>query len=246
MVTMNNNTSISERAVLVTGGAHRIGRTIALSLAENGWNIALHYHTSQQEAESTAQEIYGKGVLCELFHCDLSCESDVSELIPAVVRVFPGLSLLVNNASLFEKKSIAETDNETLDRIWSVNLKAPVILMRDFARICSRGQIITIIDALYKHGDYHYAAYFLTKNGLAYATQLAAKEFGPGIRVNAVAPGIILPPDEDSPAFMERNSRLTPLKRKGTPEDIAQAVRFLIEHTFITGHILYVDGGEHL
>ena len=234
------------KAALITGGAQRIGKAVALLLADSGWNIVLHYNTSRKDAENTAQEIRENQVACEIIQSDLSQESESVHLVSTAVKLFPGLSLLVNNASGYEKASISETTVEIFNRIFAVNVKTPFFLIRDFARLCGRGHIINIIDAGIMHPDYHYAAYILTKRSLAHLTELAAREFGPAVRVNGIAPGIILPPHGETDAFLDRKSAQVPMKRKGSPDDVARAVLFLTENDYITGQILYVDGGEHL
>ena len=231
---------------LITGGAKRIGRAIALSLAGKEYNIALHYRTSQQDAESAASDIRSKGVECELFQCDLSDSDKVATLIPRVFERCPDCSLLVNNASVFQRARLMETDEALFDRHFNTNLKAPFFLSRDFARLCRKGHIINILDTKISRTLVEYFAYTLTKKALFEFTRMAAKELGPSIRVNGVSPGLILPSADLGPEDFEKMGDRVPLKTTGNPASIVSAVHFLIDNTFITGECIFVDGGEHL
>lgn len=234
------------KTALITGGAKRIGKRISLVLAEAGFDIALHYNRSASDAEDTAGQIRKLGRQCELFKYDLLNDGELNTLVPNVIEKFPGLNLLVNNASLFDKAAIKDTDAEMFDRQFAANVRAPFFLMKQFALSCQTGQIINLLDARISQPDFNYAAYTLTKKTLAELTKMAAVEFAPGIRVNGVAPGIILPPADESIDYIDRKSKNVPLQRKGDTEDIANAVRFLVENEYITGQIIFVDGGENL
>jgi len=242
---MNNK----NKSALVTGAARRIGKGIALFLAEKGYNIALHYGSSDNDAQKTAAAIRETGVMCETFKCDLYNEDETLSLLPRVAQTFPNFTLLVNNASIFKKAAIADTDPDNFNRHIAINLKAPFFLTRDFARICKTGHVINILDSRITHGSAKrndYAVYTLSKKALAELTGMSAVEFAPDIRVNAIAPGLIFPPAGKSDDFLDKKAQNTPLKRKGAVADIVKAVQYLLENEFITGQILYVDGGEHL
>jgi len=243
------NTKNKNKSALVTGAARRIGKSIALFLAKNGYNIALHYGSSDDEAQKTAAAIRETGVICETFKCDFYNEDETLSLLPRVTKTFPNLTLLVNNASIFKKAAIADTDPEKFNRHIAVNLKAPFFLMRDFARMCNTGHVINILDSRITHTPAkrdNYAVYTLAKKALAELTRMSAVEFAPEIRVNAIAPGLIFPPAGKSEDFLNKKAQNIPLKRKGAVADIVKAVQYLLENEFITGQILYVDGGEHL
>jgi pteridine reductase len=234
------------KAALVTGGARRIGREIALSLAAGGWDVVLHYSSSSEDAARTADEIRALGVDCQLIGCDLADSRRMLELLPAAMELAPELELLVNNASMFERSSIAETETELFDAHMAVNLRAPFFLTRDFARLCGQGHVLNLLDTRIVRSEFAYAAYTLTKKALAELTRMAAREFAPKIRVNAVAPGLILPPaDEDCEQF-ERMAARIPLECNGHPRQIAEAAMYLVASEFVTGQIIHVDGGEHL
>lgn len=234
------------RAALVTGAARRIGRAIAFDLAALGYDIALHYHGSEKLARESAEGISRTGVRCEVFRCDLADRADVSSMLERVTGIFPELSLLVNNASIFNRSPIRETGTEFLARQFEVNFFAPFVLSRDFAVRCGHGLIINLLDTRIDSSDAAYAAYSLSKKALAAFTRMAALEFAPEIRVNAVAPGLILEPEDEGEDYLDRLARKLPLKRKGSVENVVDAVRSLVSNEFVTGQIIYVDGGESL
>lgn len=231
---------------LVTGGAQRIGKAIVLELADMGFNIALHYHHSDEQAKKVAREVEKKGVRCHLFQCEFLNPQQVQEFIPRVVDIFSDLTVLINNVSLFEKAPLLSTNEEIFDRLMTVNLKVPLLLTRDFARHTKEGSVINIVDTKIARTLYRYFVYTLTKKALYDLTLMSAKELAPGIRVNAIAPGLILPPEGKDETYLDSLSKDIPLQKRGNPEKVARAVRFLIESDFITGECIYVDGGEHL
>lgn len=231
---------------MVTGGAKRIGFAISCALADLGYDIALHYHLSQAEAEQAAEIIQKKGKQCVLFPCDLNRIDDVLSLIPSVFKVFPDCRLLVNNASIFERAHFMETDPEFFEKHFNVNFRAPFFLSKLFAAQCSLGQIINLCDAKISKEMTSYFVYSLTKKMLYEFTRMAAKELGPNIRVNAVAPGMILPSTLHNEDDLDRMSRMLPLQKKGDETKVVSAIDFLIQNEYITGECIYVDGGEHL
>lgn len=233
-------------AALVTGAGKRIGREIALGLAELGFDIALHYHLSEKPAQETAEQIARTGVKCALFRCDLSDHIQLKNLIETAAGTFPYMDLLVNNASVFEKNKIIDTGFDLLSRHFTVNFFAPYILTRYFAMYCRQGQVINIIDCKTVSNDSLYSAYTLSKKALAEFTKMAAKEFAPKIRVNGISPGVILAPKNEGSDYIEQLVRKVPLRKKGEPHQVVQTVKFLIENEYVTGQIIYVDGGKHL
>ena len=233
-------------AALVTGGARRIGGAIARALAQDGYDIALHYRTSAESAEGTAEEIEGMGRRCRLFRCNLDRHDEMTGLIPGVREQFPHLNVLINNASIFEPGTLAGTGRDLFERHFNINFKAPFFLTQAFAEGCDHGQIINILDTRVSRSDQHHAAYTLSKKALLELTRMAARELGPAIRVNGVSPGMILPPPGGAVDELERRSAGLPLKRIGNTANLVAAVRFLLENPFITGECIYVDGGEHL
>jgi NAD(P)-dependent dehydrogenase (short-subunit alcohol dehydrogenase family) len=233
-------------AALVTGGAKRLGRAIALALAREGWDLAVHYNRSADAAEKLAAEIGDLGRRCETFHCELSDAAAVERMAEQVHRAFGGWNVLVNNASLFERGTLAETDEALFDRLTAVNLKAPLFLSKAFAARCGRGQIVNLLDTKVDEDLTSHLVYVVTKKALREVTRLAAKELAPDIRVNGVCPGLILPPPGEDEGYLERLARRVPLKRHGGAEDIVSAVLYLLRSEYVTGQCLFIDGGEHL
>ncbi len=237
---------IMKGTALITGGAKRIGRAITQSLAEAGYSIALHYNSSEEAARETQSLIENLNVKCTLFQANFADRSDVRNLISNVFDEFPDCNLLVNNASIFERGSLVETEEEQFDRHFDVNLRTPFFLSRDFARHCKQGHIVNIIDTKAARNVIQYFVYTLTKKALLEFTRMAAKELAPAIRVNGIAPGLILPPRGKGEDYLKELSSGVPLKRTGNPDFVVHALRFLLENEYVTGQCLFVDGGEHL
>ena len=230
----------------MTGGAQRIGRAICLSLAERGFNIALHYNHSKKEALELAREISSKGVICEIFACDLAKEKEVLLLLEKAARRFNGLNLLINNASIFIPSKFERKELKLLDEHWMVNFKTPFILSADFARLCKQGQIINILDTKVTKNKTTHIAYIISKKALHELTKLCAVEFAPKIRVNGIAPGIILPPPGKNGNYLKKRADEIPLKKSGDVDFITRSVEFLLDNEFVTGQVIFADGGEHL
>jgi NAD(P)-dependent dehydrogenase (short-subunit alcohol dehydrogenase family) len=235
-----------KKAALITGGARRIGREVALALAGRGYDIALHCNRSEDEAVRVAKAVRRMGTECEVFSCDLSDSVETSGLVPAVRQRFPHCGLLVNNASVFERGALPDMDPVQFDRLMQINLKAPIFLTQSFASQFKRGHIVNLCDAKIASMFVSHFVYALTKKALFEFTKMAAKTLGPRFRVNAVAPGMILPSREFNEADLVRLSRNIPLQRKGDAKDVVSAVIFLEENAYITGECIFTDGGEHL
>jgi pteridine reductase len=232
--------------VLVTGGAKRIGGAICLSLASMGYKIALHYNTSGLEAKNTAAAIRRKGGTCELFSCDLSDEQQTIALIPSVLKKFSKLSVLINNASIFEPATIKSSNLISLNKHFAVNFKAPYILTTQFAKKCRKGHILNILDTHITGNKTTHANYLLSKKTLGELTKLSAVELAPHIRVNGISPGLIFPPAKAAPGYLEKRAKGIPLRKKGHINQIIQSIEFLLNNPYLTGQIIYNDGGEHL
>lgn len=231
---------------LITGGARRIGRAIALRLADLGFSIALHYNGSREDAERVGDELRRAGARCSLFQCDFDDGDAVLRLIGDVVATCPDLSALVNNASIFERGPLLETDPTLFDRHFRINLRAPFFLTRDFARRRRRGHVINLVDTKINRNADPYFAYTLTKKTLYEFTKMAAVQLGPQVRVNAVGPGLVLPPPGKDESYLAEQARSIPLQRHGDAASVCDAVAFLVKNTFVTGQVIYVDGGAHL
>ncbi|GAB4423118.1 MAG: SDR family oxidoreductase [Chloroflexi bacterium OHK40] len=236
----------SRPAALITGGAVRLGRAIALALAGAGYDIALHYGRSADAAAATAAEIRELGVACHTLSCDLADTTALPGLVRDARSALPGLRVLVNSASAYAQASIADTTPEIFDQQFAVNLRAPFFLTRSFARQVGAGHVINIIDNKIAFNQFSYAAYLLAKQALADFTRMAALELAPHIAVNGVAPGVVLPAGTRSPEYIAWRVAGIPLARQGTTADITGAILYLLGSRFVTGQVLTVDGGEGL
>ncbi|MFO7889849.1 MAG: SDR family oxidoreductase [bacterium] len=235
-----------KKTALVTGGAKRIGRHISLALADKGYNIALHYNTSKAESKAVQDEIKAKNVDCILLQADLGDDQQVEQIIPKVLKNFEGLDLLVNNASVFERKTFLNTSRNTFDLHFNVNCKAPFFISQAFAQQVSEGHIINILDTKITKMSKYYFSYTLTKKLLYEFTGMAAKALAPCIRVNGICPGLIMPAEKMTDSMIASMIKKTPLKKKGDVEQVISALSFFLENDFITGEVIYVDGGRHL
>lgn len=231
---------------LVTGGATRIGKAICLKLSAMGYNIALHYNHSKADAVKTAKEISRTGGSCSLFACDLQNEKQTRNLIENIYRKHKDLNVLINSASVFEKSNLQTATSQSWDSNMMIHGKTPFILIQHFAKVCKHGNIINILDTNITRNRSSYFAYLLSKKLLSELTMMSAVSLAPNIRINAIAPGLILPPDKKENSYLERLAKNIPLRKKGSPENITQSVEFLLKNDFMTGQILFNDGGEHL
>jgi pteridine reductase len=234
-------------ACLVTGAARRVGRSVALELAEAGFDVAIHYGRSAADARELADQIRSRGRQAVLIQGDLADPSTPERVVHEAAAALGGLHVLVNSASVFEKASLEETDLAMWERALRVNLVAPAMLIRAAARImrtAGGGRVVNITDILADRPAARHAAYCASKAALAGLTRCLALELAPDITVNAVAPGIAVFPEHYDQETQERLTSKVPLKRPGTPQDVAAAVRFLaVEGGYLTGQIINVDGG---
>lgn len=240
---------VDRPTALVTGGATRLGFAFAHALADAGFNIALHYHSSENDALKAAKEIEGLGVSCATFKFDLATEQP-ELLIEQVCEKLPSLQILVNNASSYEAGSISKTNLAMLQKQFSTNFFAPFLLTKAFADQCSqrctKGSVVNILDNKIAFQQYNYAAYLLSKKTLGEFTQLAAMEFAPDIRVNAIAPGVILPGENRTDDYIKWRISGIPLDKQGKTNQLIKALHYLLDNDFVTGQVLMVDGGESL
>jgi NAD(P)-dependent dehydrogenase (short-subunit alcohol dehydrogenase family) len=235
------------KTALVTGGAVRIGRELALALGEQGANVALHYGSSAAQAAETASSLRGMGREVDTFSADLSDASQASRLIERVAQRFEQIDILVNSAAIFLPGGLKETTEKNWDDHFNINLKSPFFLCRAFALHVGQERpaaIVNIADWRGTRPGPQYLAYTLTKSGIITLTQSLAQGLAPNIRVNAIAPGAILPPPGGTSADLDRRAEQIPLRRSGNPGEVARALLYLLEAEFVTGQILFVDGGE--
>ena len=234
-----------QKAALITGSATRLGRHFAEYLADVGYDIALHVNSSRQAAEVVADNIRTKGRECEIFPCNF-LNDDLEALITSVKQRFPGFNLLLNSASVYEPAPIEATELALLESQFRVNMFTPLLLTRYFAHAVHEGQVINIIDNKIAYHQYPYAAYLLSKKSLAELTRMAALEFAPRLRINGIAPGVVLPAAQRISDYIEWRIDAIPVKQQGKPNHLLQALHYLLDNTFVTGQILFVDGGESI
>jgi len=237
------------KTVLVTGAAKRLGRAIALDLARHGWSIALHYNASEKEARATAADAATAGVKVALLKADLGRESETAMLIDRAVVELGPLSALINSASLFENDDWYSVTRDSWDKHMEVNLRAPFVLAQAFARQVPRegtGAIVNIIDQRVLKPTPQFLSYSLSKAGLYWLTTTLAQALAPRVRVNAVGPGPTMINARQSQADFTRQREATVLGRGAEPQDVCDAVRYLLEASAVTGQMIAADGGQHL
>lgn len=246
---MTNTYPGAPRGALVTGAARRIGRTIALGLAEEGWHVVVHHNRSGEAAAQTVAAIEAQGGQATAIAADLADPAAAIGLVAAASEATGGLSCLVNNASMFAADDIATVTAGGFDAMMAVNLRAPMLLSRAFAEILpadADGVIINLLDQKLVNPNPDFLSYTLSKYGLSGLTTTLAMALAPRIRVCAVAPGLVLPSaDQTRDQFGTVHGR-TPLGRGATAADVAGAVRYLVSAIAVTGETVLVDGGQHL
>ena len=237
-----------KQTALITGASKRIGKAIAEHLAEKGWNIAVHFNSSEKLAESFIHELSSNYPQQKFraFKANLSNIQEVIQLIPKVLGEFSEIQLLVNNASVFDPAYLKETTVELFDDQMNVNLKAPFFLMRDFEIHCKSGGIINFVDTRVTSNKSNFAAYSLSKKGLWELTKMAALEFAPAIRVNAIAPGVTLAPEDKDDNYLQKLAQNIPMKKPGGLEPILKSIDYILENNHLTGQLIFADGGENL
>jgi NAD(P)-dependent dehydrogenase (short-subunit alcohol dehydrogenase family) len=237
------------RLALVTGGAKRLGRAIALALAEAGFDLAIHYNGSEEEAAALVAEITRLGRRCAAFQADLMQEAEVAALLPRVREALGPVGVLVNNASAFERDEWDDATREGWDAHMEPNLRAPFVLMQGFARALpegAEGVVVNMLDQRVLSLTPHFVTYTVSKAGLWALTQQMALALAPRIRVNGIGPGPTLPSPRQTMTQFERQCASVPLKRGTTPLEIGAAVVALVTLPSVTGQILTLDGGQHL
>jgi len=236
------------RVALVTGGATRVGRAITLGLAEAGMDVVVNYRSSGAEGREVARLVEGLGRRAHLAPGDVSHGEEVASIAREVRREFGRLDLLVNNASLFRNLPLSGVDEPEWDRVMAVNLKGPFLMVRALSGLLaeSRGNVVNIVDLSAFQPWTGYPHHSVSKAGLLHLTRVQARSLAPHIRVNAVAPGAVLPPEDYTQEERESSRTRAPLQTLGTPEDVVRTVLFLDRSPFITGEVVVVDGGRLL
>lgn len=237
------------KVALVTGGARRLGRELSLALARAGVDVVVNYYDSAAEAADVCREIEALGRRALPIQGDVASKADVVRMVNAAADTFGRLDILVNNASTFETTPLLAISEEAWDRVMAVNLKGPFLLAQaaePFLRAEGHGVIVNLADLAGLQPWPAYGHHGVSKAGLLHLTRVLARAFAPEIRVNAIAPGTVLPPEDYTAAQVESLRGKTPLLRIGSPGDVAQALLYLVQADFVTGDVIVVDGGRLL
>ncbi|MDP2409093.1 MAG: SDR family oxidoreductase [Pseudolabrys sp.] len=244
----DSNTHRSPRTALITGAGRRIGRAIALALADTGYAVVLHAHRSRAEAEQVAADIMAKGGRASVVLADLADSEAVRGIVPAAAALGP-LTLLVNSASEFNFDDIATLERDSFNRAMAVNLAAPLFLAQAFAAQAPDGadaSIVNVVDQRVLKPTPRFLSYALSKSALHSATVMLAQGLAPKLRVNAVAPGPTLPSPRQTDAQFAAQAATLPLQQGPSPDDVAAAVLYLAQARSVTGVTIPVDGGQHV
>jgi NAD(P)-dependent dehydrogenase (short-subunit alcohol dehydrogenase family) len=240
---------IEGKVALVTGAAKRLGRTIALALAERGAELVLHYHTSEREAHEVLGLVKRLGGKPVAVRADLAASPEIDAVVEGAMRAFGRIDILVNSAAIFYRTPFSALTEADWDRFLTVNLKAPFLLCRHVGEVMlrqGRGKIINLADIAGAKVWAEFIPYSVSKAGLLALTTGLAKALAPTVQVNAIAPGAVLLPDDSAADERARAAERVPLRRLGAPADIARAALYLVESDFVTGEVLTVDGGQRL
>jgi pteridine reductase len=240
---------LNDKVALVTGGAVRLGRALALTLAREGARLVIHYHSSAGPVVETLAQVRALGSDAVALQADLSQFEQVPSVIARAAAHFGQVDILVNSAAVFETADLAQTTEAVWNRQFDLNLKSPFFLTQAFAAHVGKDRpahIVNIADWRGLRPDVTHLAYSLTKASLLSMTQALALALAPNIQVNAIAPGAILPPPGKDQAYLHQLAERIPLRRAGSPEEIGKALIYLLRSDFITGETIFVTGGEHL
>jgi NAD(P)-dependent dehydrogenase (short-subunit alcohol dehydrogenase family) len=240
---------MNAKTVLVTGGAKRIGQAICVAFAKAGWNVAVHYGTSYDEAQITVQQLRAYGAQATALQADLAVETQTAQLASAAFAAFGRLDAVVNNASLFEMDVAHDFSYGGLMAHMRPNLAAPIVLARELHRLLppeARGVVVNLLDQKLFNYNPDFLSYTLSKAGLQAATTMLAQALAPKVRVVGVAPGITMLSGDQTASGFEQAHTATPLGKSSTPKDVAQTCLFAAESAAITGTTIVVDGGQHL
>ena len=246
---MRWSVEIEGKVALVTGAGKRLGKAIALALAERGAELVIHYRESEREAHEVlahAKRLGGKPIAVQ---ADLARPAEVSRVVDTAMRAFNRIEILVNSAAVFFRTPFRSLTEADWDRVLAVNLKAPFLLCRQVGEIMlgqGRGKIVNLADIAGSRAWADYIPYSVSKAGILALTTALAKALAPAVQVNSVAPGAVLLPESSTPEEREAVLRRIPLQRLGTPADVVGAVLYLIDSDFVTGEVLTVDGGQRL
>ena len=239
---------LRDRVALVTGAGRRVGRALAVALGAGGMRVAVHYHGAADGARDTARQVETSGGRAQLVRADLTDGAAAARLIDETVSAFGRLDVLVNSAAIMERTPLGSVTAESWDAMFALNLRAPFLLAQSAAKHLTeaRGAIINIADLAAFETWPAYIPHGISKAGIVYMTRALARTLAPDVRVNAIAPGTVLLPDNWSAEDAERLRQTTPLRRLGSPEDVVDAMLYLLRADYVTGETLIVDGGRHV
>ncbi len=237
-----------QKVALVTGGAVRVGRALVLGLAEAGYDVAFSWRSSEGPAAETLRRVRQLGRKALAVQADVSIGSEIDEMREQVEAEFGRLDLMVNSAASFESIPLMEVDEEAWDRVMATNLRGPFLMVRAFADLlqASGGNVVNMVDLSAFEPWVSHPHHSVSKAGLMHLTRIMARALAPQVRVNAIAPGNVLPPEHHTEADREADRSRTPVGHIGTPEDVVRTVLFLAGSPFITGEVIVVDGGRGL
>ena len=239
----------NSKTVLVTGGGQRIGRAISLALADDGWQVAVHFNSSLEQATEVVDEIAHSGNIAMAVQADLTNEEAVTSLISNISSELAPVTAVINNASIFEEDTVKNVTKDSWDRHLAINLRAPFILTQSLAKNLNNGQkgnVINIVDQRVENLTPYFTSYTLSKSALWMLTKATASALAPNIRVNAIGPGPTLPSARQSQLQFDKQVALTPLEVQVNVEEISNAVRFILATPSMTGQLLSIDSGQHL
>ncbi len=240
------STDVAHKNILITGAARRLGEAMARACADQGASIFIHYRQSAEDAKNLAADLEGKGVRTWLFHADLTQPGAPERLFSQCLDAAGRVDAIINNASIFPRDTLMDLTEESLAENIRIHAMAPHRLAKAMHEAGQIGSIINMLDTRIADYDAHHVSYHLSKRMLSDLTRMLANDMAPNIRVNAIAPGLILPPDGEDSDYLEALAHTNPLNTCGSPEDIARTALFLLNSPFITGQIVYVDGGRHM
>jgi len=239
--------TLKGKTALITGGAKRIGRACALKLAREGADILIHYNQSRAEAEELAGSIRMHGRNVWIIQQDLSHRDSGEILMKKALEKTGSIDYLINSASIFPASSYRDVREIDFDDNIQVNALSPFFLSRAFAEGSPSAEcIINFLDTRIADYDSQHLAYHISKRLLFTFTRVLSQELAPGIRVNAVAPGLVIPPPGETEEYLRQRIHTNPLNRIGTLDQVSESMYFLLTNTFVTGQVLFVDGGRHL
>lgn len=235
--------NLSGKVALVTGGAHRVGGALSRALANAGAAVVVNYHASAEDALQLREELHAEGARVSVFQADVSRKTDVDALVNFAEKEFGRLDVVINNASLFESAPLLDITEAMWDRVLAVNLKGPFLVSQAAAPLlkAARGNIVNIADLSAFQPWPSFAHHSVSKAGLIQLTKVLARTLAPEVRVNAIAPGTVLPPE----GYDDTSERRL-VERTGDPDDVVRALFYLLESNFVTGQVVVVDGGRML